>query len=173
MSKLLLLRHAEASVTTIGGDCERPLTEAGRIEAARFGYFCLQAGLLPDEAIVSTALRTKETYAALTKSFPKKPVVSFETALYNASCSNLQTLIRQTLTNIETLLVVAHNPGLAELAISLVEEDHTGAANLAIMRYHFPTPALAVINFENRHWNEISPGSGHLECFLTSLTLHA
>jgi phosphohistidine phosphatase len=173
MSKLLLLRHAEARVVVAGSDCERPLTESGRIEALRLGDFCLRAELVPDEAIVSPALRTRETYTELTKAFAKKPAVSFEPALYNAPSSCLLSLIQQVAAKIETLLIVAHNPGLAELANFLAQDNGPDEAAVTIMRQYFPTPALAVIEFKNTDWSEISAGTGALEYFITSLTLDA
>lgn len=173
MLKLYLLRHAEAEASASEGDQKRRLTKKGERDALQFGDYCLKAGFFPREALVSTALRARETFEALIRHFPQKPRVMFEPALYNAAADTLYSLIQTTDANIMSLLIVGHNPGIAELALFLADDYASDRASLENMRRHFPPPALAVIAFDCTSWAEITPGRGDLQCFLTFPASHA
>ena len=62
MQRLILLRHGKAdSVSALGGDLERGLTDRGRRDAALMGRVLADAGFTPDLVLVSSARRTCET----------------------------------------------------------------------------------------------------------------
>jgi phosphohistidine phosphatase len=66
---------------------------------------------------------------------------------------------------VKFLLIVGHNPGFAEFANVLA--GHGKKAELAKMRTNFPTPCLAVIDFDVKSWKKALPGEGRLEIYLT------
>jgi len=173
MLRLFLLRHAEAMTTAAEGDKARRLTEKGVRDALQFGDYCLKAGFIPDEALVSSALRASETFEALIKSFPQKPRVNFESALYNATAQTLHGFIQTTSATTLSLLIIGHNPGIAELAFALASESASNWASLETMRRHFPAPALAIFEFNCATWAETAAGCGTLQCFLTSPSLQS
>ena len=79
MLRLLLLRHAKAERGQPGGrDHERALAQRGRDDAPRLGAYLVRHKLVPDLALVSTAARTRETWALATAAFAEPPPVQFE-----------------------------------------------------------------------------------------------
>jgi phosphohistidine phosphatase len=168
MLRLMLLRHAEA-VARAATDLERRLAEAGRAGAARMGAYIRTSGLVPDLAIVSPATRARETFELVEQELPQRPEIRLEPSLYNASLDALQALLAQTPTHVETLLIVGHNPSVAEFACALASDgDRNG---LAGMRRSFPAPCLVVIDFPYEDWKDVGAGRGWLDRFVTLASL--
>ena len=141
MQRLILLRHGKAeSVSTLGGDLERGLTDRGRRDAALMGRVLAENGFAPDLALVSSARRACETWEEAAPAFPTA-VVEFSRGLYLASREHLMHTIDATGDTADCLLIVGHNPGLHELALGYASPqqiDDTG------MLDSFPTSAAAV-----------------------------
>ena len=120
MLRLLLLRHAKAERGQSGGrDHERTLAPRGRDDAPRLGAYMARHRLIPDLALVSTATRTRETWALAAPAFAKPPPVEFEEQVYEATPQSILKVIGSVGPEVRTLLVVGHNPGLQELAAML------------------------------------------------------
>lgn len=69
MKQLLLLRHAKSAWPDGVADHDRPLADRGRRDAPRMGAYIAKAGLQPDFALVSSALRTQETWGLVAPEF--------------------------------------------------------------------------------------------------------
>ncbi len=169
MLRLLLLRHAEAVAHAANGDMERRLTAAGRAGAARIGAYLRKTGLAPDLVFISPARRARETLEIAEIEMAQNLSNAIEPSLYSASLNALQNILARTPAAIKTLLIVGHNPSLAELANALAADGD--GAGLARMRAQFPAPCLAVIDFPTDDWSEARPGSGALDRFVTLATL--
>ncbi len=169
MLRLALLRHSEAHPHAPGGDKDRSLTKAGRKMAVRMGKYCHDMVLLPDLALVSPAQRTKETYEIVAAEIGRDLKVTFNPALYNATSTTIKMLVAEAASDRKLVLVVGHNPGIAEAAIALSGDGDPGM--LAEMRAHFPAPALAIIDFQIETWAEIAAGQGYLDRFVTKTML--
>jgi phosphohistidine phosphatase len=85
-------------------------------------------------------------------------------AIYPGAPSRLLETVRRTADEVMTLMLIGHNPGLGQLALSLCGTGPRKA--LERIRGKFPTAALAVIEFEIGHWNELTPGAGRLRAFV-------
>ncbi|MGH6852337.1 MAG: SixA phosphatase family protein [Methylocella sp.] len=167
MPRLLLIRHAEAGAPASEGDPERRLTAQGRGDAARMGaYFCA-SNLAFDLALVSPALRARDTLDMILRELPQKPACELEASLYNAGVDTLRDILARTAGWVKTLLIVGHNPGLAEFARFLVRGGES-----ALPR-HFPAPCLAVIGFSCVDWSEAGAGGGRLDRFVNFSSLPA
>lgn len=140
MRRLILLRHATAAGHA-GDDLARPLTTRGEREAAAAGRALAARGLAPDKVLVSPARRTQETWAAMRDFFPGAEM-ELAPGLYDAPPEAL--LDAAFAEEAETVMLVAHNPGLHQLAYSLC----TRAARPAPR--DFPPSSLAVFGFEGR-----------------------
>ncbi|GAB1581561.1 SixA phosphatase family protein [Phyllobacterium phragmitis] len=163
MSRLYLLRHAKAIGATPGmKDFDRPLTNEGAEAARRMGSAMAAAGFTPDQAICSTAKRTRETLdnlrLTLTAPFP----VLDSGALYTANANGYLDAIRDA-GEASSVLVIGHNPAMEELALALATEGHP--ALLKHLSRGFPTAGLAVIDFEGP-LTEAAAG-GTLRAFIT------
>lgn len=111
MQRLILLRHGKAdSVSTLGGDLERGLTDRGRRDAALMGRVLAEGGFAPDLALVSSARRARETWEEAAPAFPKA-AVEFSRSLYLASRDHLMHTIDASGEAAGCLIIVGHNPG--------------------------------------------------------------
>ncbi|HTP39555.1 MAG TPA: histidine phosphatase family protein [Steroidobacteraceae bacterium] len=124
MRRLILLRHAAALPTLVrGGDMERPLGEHGRIEASAAAAYLQHQGIRPQLILCSPAVRTRETARILQNTFGDDgPEIRFDPTLYQGTPERLRIAIAACPESAHCLLVVAHNPGLSELAAELNPE---------------------------------------------------
>jgi len=140
MRTLILLRHAKAvRAHEAPGDKSRALTGRGRREAAEAGVAIAAAGLKPGVALVSTAVRTRETAAFGLADF--KLEQRFEDALYHAAPEGVWDAFAAS--DAENVVVVGHNPGIGELVSILVHQAHDGSKLAREFSGHFPTAAFA------------------------------
>jgi phosphohistidine phosphatase len=169
---LLLLRHAKAERSQPGGrDHERVLTPRGRADAEKVGTYLARHRLVPDIALVSTAARTRQTWDRIAPGLPNKPPAGFEDRLYNATPEAILKAIAETSPEVGRMLVIGHNPGLQELAVLLVAAGEVDARQR--LKEHFPTCALAVIEFAIDDWARVHPLGGRLEHFVAPRSLAA
>src|ERR671920_1227598 len=94
--RLVLLRHAKAEPGGDGvGDAERPLALKGRTQASRVGTALRAAGLQPDLALVSSALRTRQTWELARAHLDHADVrTQVRDELYEASVGDVLDLLR-------------------------------------------------------------------------------
>ena len=172
MRRLLLLRHAKAERLQSGGrDHDRILAKRGRDDAAAVGGYLVRHKLIPDQALVSTSARTRETWALVAKAFAKVPPVEFEGTIYEAAPEAILKAIRATEPAAKSLLVVGHNPGMQQLAGMLIASGDVEARQRLLEE--FPTAAVAMISFAVQDWESLHANGGRLEHFVTPQTLEA
>jgi phosphohistidine phosphatase len=165
MRRLLLLRHAKAIPSTGRGDYERALIERGRRDAAAIGAFVAEAGLIPDLVIYSGALRARETAAIVLKAWPRPVEARAELSLYDATRPAISAIVRALPDTAASVMLVGHNPGMADLANNLVG---AGPKNdIAHMAGKFSTASLAALDFDVERWRDVAPGSARLTRFVT------
>jgi phosphohistidine phosphatase len=142
MRRLILLRHGKAESTAAsGGDFERGLTERGRREAALTGQALAETGCAPDLVLVSTARRAMETWEAAQDAFPQARMAPAR-GLYHASADALAEAIDAAGETVGSLMIVGHNPGLHELALTLMVRPKSRVEQS--LADSFPTGAAAV-----------------------------
>jgi phosphohistidine phosphatase len=171
MRRLLLLRHAKAERSQPGGtDQDRVLAERGRSDARALGAYLARHGSIPDRALVSTAARTRQTFALLAEAFGSAPPAAFDDRLYEAAPQAILQAIKETAPEAATLLVIGHNPGMAELAHMLVASGDVETRER--LGHGFPTSALAAIHFAAEGWAGVHAQGGRLEHFVTPKSLN-
>lgn len=155
MRRLFILRHAKSSWDDPGlPDHERPLAPRGEKAAARISEHVRSEEIAPELVLCSTALRARQTLAALLPVLPGDVEVRLEDELYGASLDGLLARLREVDDSVGAVLVIGHNPTLHALALAL-----TGRGD-ALDR--FPTGALATVAVAGR-WAELGEGAGELE----------
>jgi phosphohistidine phosphatase len=165
MRRLLLLRHAKTERPEPGErDRERRLTKRGRDDAPLIGAYMARHGLVPDLALVSPATRAEETWALVAKALPTAPKVVEEEGIYNAGRDKLIGIIR-TARDAHVLLVVGHNPGLHDLAVSLIASGDVEARER--VNEKLPTSGLVVIDLAFDDWSRLHPNAGRIERFVS------
>ena len=160
MKRLILMRHAEAGWHINMDDHERPLSAVGIRDAKRIGLWLKEKEYIPDEVISSTSTRTRETLSCL---FLECPQI-FEKSLYLADAEQMKSTLQTLLS--ETVILLAHNPGITELAHDLMnhEEKHENFMD-------FPAASTLVIDFKADQWSEVKSDSGIFVDFVMPLQL--
>lgn len=139
MRQLVLLRHAKAAADSdTGEDFDRPLATRGREDAPVMAQALLAEGVDPQVVLVSDAKRTRETWELAKAAFPKAEV-RFLKSLYLCPAETLVTAAEKA--GAERVMIVAHNPGLHELAARWAHRNNALEIKL---RAKFPTCAGAV-----------------------------
>jgi phosphohistidine phosphatase len=171
MRRLLLLRHAKSEAAEPGQkDFARALAGRGRAAASLIGNYLARHGLRPDHALVSPARRTRETADLVLAAFgASAPAMRLEPRIYEASPKALLEVLHEAPDDAHTLLLVGHNPGMQQLADSLIAAGDVNARQSLVEK--FPTAALAVIDLAVDAWSEAALNSGRLDRFITPKSL--
>jgi phosphohistidine phosphatase len=125
--RLILLRHAKSDWPDVP-DRDRPLAKRGRRDAPRIGRWLHEHGYQPDVVVVSAAARTRQTWDLVAPELGGSPAVHFEPRAYAASALTLLYLVQELPARYRTALLIAHNPGLSELATSLAAPPESDRA---------------------------------------------
>lgn len=165
--RLILTRHAKSSWDDpLMSDHDRPLNKRGRASAAAVGRWMAAKGHVPDEALVSTAERTRETWRILSREAGFETPVDFTRSLYLAEPDALLKILRGA--SGTSVMLVAHNPGASFMARSIVTtppREH--------LFDRFPTGATAVVDFDTERWDEVQWRNGRLVDFAVPRNLIA
>jgi phosphohistidine phosphatase len=164
--RLLLFRHAKAQRPEPGmEDHARVLIERGRKDSARIGAYMATNGLVPDRVLISPSARTQETWKFTATAFSSTPTAVTAEQLYEATPRAIIALVKEAATEVHTLLVIGHNPGLHELALKLVASGNADARER--LQEKLPTAGLVIMDFAFDDWRKLHRQSGRLERFVT------
>jgi phosphohistidine phosphatase len=170
--RLMLLRHAKAEKAAPGmSDRERTLNPRGRKDAGKIGAYLARHALVPDQVLVSSAQRTRETWDGLAAAFSAPPPAAYDDRLYNAGPELILDVIREASRTARTLLVIGHNPGLHDSARLLIAAGDVAARER--LSEDMPTSGLAVIEFAGDDWRKLHHHGGRLERFVSPRSLEA
>jgi phosphohistidine phosphatase len=172
MRQLLLLRHAKSSWDDASmPDRDRPLNARGRRSAAAMRQAMRDLGLAPDVVLVSTSRRTMETMEAL-EPWDDTPLTEPMDSLYLADPVQLLAVLHGVAETVRSVLLIGHNPGMHDLALTLAGPPGGNSAAGRAMTEGFPTGALAEFVIAGSWW-DLRPGGGRLVRFLTPRMLEA
>ncbi len=167
MRQLLLLRHAKSSWDDPRlSDHDRPLDAEGRHAADAMRNTIESLGLTPALVLVSSARRTRETLEHL-QPLSGDPRIVITNDLYLASPRQILDQIAAIPAEASSVMVIAHNPGLHDLAMTLVGAHSISLGHPGAMRVarSFPTAALAEFSIAGQ-WRSLPQGA-RLIRFLT------
>ncbi len=163
MKTLTLLRHAKSGWDApVARDFDRPLSARGRKGARALGREMRRLGLGFDLILASPAVRVTETLTELAQGYGGAAETRFDEAVYLAPVETLLALVRAADDAVERLLLVGHNPGLAELALLL----GAGGALDDQVAVKDPTGALAESHLEGARWASAAAGTGRIARFI-------
>ena len=148
---LILLRHAKSDWSGDESDIARPLAKRGRRQAPDAGRWLAAKVDHIDLAVVSPATRARSTWDLVAAELNGLPPRRIDDRLYTASDQELLVVVRELPDDLETVVLVGHNPGIEDLASLL-------AGELVPM----PTSALAVITWPGM-WSTAGRDSAALQ----------
>jgi phosphohistidine phosphatase len=160
--RLVVMRHAKAEPYA-ETDTDRQLTARGHEDAAAVGSHLAEIGCVPDLVLVSSAVRTVETWEEIRATSGASPREEISDELYGASPAAALETIKSTPDDVSTCLYLGHNPTAAHLAAALDD----GEAEPEVLRgllAGFPTSALAVFEVP-AGWADLREGGARLAHF--------
>jgi phosphohistidine phosphatase len=160
MKRLILTRHAKSAWDDPSmADHDRPLNERGQAAAADLGQWLASRGYVPGEVLCSDALRTTQTWNGIAPALPGTPILHLKPALYHAGADVMLAVLQHGAS--DTVMMIGHNPGIAEFAARLVASP---PMNPEFHRY--PTGATLVVDFHASTWGEAAYGMGTVVDFI-------
>lgn len=138
------MRHAKSDWGVIGQqDHQRALNPRGQRDAPRMGTWLAEHYGIPDLILASTAVRVQETLRLMMSSWTSNPPILSNDALYLSTPDTILKIIRSDAVSGDSLLVVAHNPGLQALI-----------SQLSGRSIDLPTAAMAIFDLAVSDWSE-------------------
>lgn len=159
--RLVLLRHAKAEPAGGVPDALRPLALVGRRQCSAVGARMAASGLLPEHVLVSSAVRTRQTWELVRTALGDIPApeVDVTDRVYDAGPLDVIELARGIDERVATLLVIGHEPTMSGTA-ALLARAGADSSHLAQVHSGIPTGAYAV--FEVETWSGLDRGMATL-----------
>lgn len=157
MKTLLLVRHAKSSWGDSNlMDRERPLNKRGKRDAPHMGRILWEKKFYPDLIVTSFADRAFDTAQLIAEqiNYPQDKISQSE-KLYHASIKDFMSVVKETNDDVNTLMVIGHNPGLTEFV------NFISPANIS----NVPTCGVVCLEFNFDKWDSIINSRGILRFF--------
>jgi phosphohistidine phosphatase len=163
MKTLLILRHAKTQPDAPAGDHARELTERGHRNAMAMGAHIHNLIGTPDAIITSDATRSRQTAEIVVPAVDFAAPLTVEPRLYAADLDTLLAVMWRIPDEVQTAIIVGHNPGLEELAAALAGNPEQGV--------RLPTAGLALLELDVERWDSVRAGTGRLREVATPRTI--
>lgn len=156
MKTIYLLRHAKSDWGSAQlSDHERPLNARGRKAARRMGQYLRDEGIRPERVLVSSSVRTRETWDRLADAAGLSVEPEIHRQLYHAPPPVYLRFCRSLSAETRSILLIGHSPGIEETARGLARTG--GEPVLRALQENYPTGALVEIAFRGE-WNTVEEG---------------
>ena len=116
MKRIYLLRHGKAESPGGSGDHERALAPRGLRDSMGVGSWMAAQEMTPDQVLVSSAIRTQQTFERWRVGAQWPGSAETDAGLYLASAEEICSRIAVLDDAHESVLIIGHNPGL-EMAV--------------------------------------------------------
>lgn len=149
---LVVVRHAKTEKHA-ATDAGRPLTELGLHQARELAGWL--GRLLPTTtaadttALVSNAVRTRQTWAEISQQVPA--TVRVLDGLYAATTAEVLSTVQMIEPEVRTVLVVGHNPAVHDLVTLLAGPVVSSMS-----------PGTAVVLDVSENWHDLAAGGGEV-----------
>ncbi len=147
------MRHATAADKAVEqSDFDREITLFGQRQAGEAGLWLKQQGLVPELILCSSSLRTQLTLENLLESLGQKVPVQMERVIYYGSERDLLDLVHGVDDEVDTLLLLGHNPTVSFFASQLAHEEVS-----------FSPASIAHLQFNGYSWENLRAGTCKLQ----------
>lgn len=159
---LVLVRHAKSAWPDGVADWERPLAPRGRSDAPRMGRWIHHNVGRIDLVVLSPAVRVAQTWELLGVEVNHGDVTT-DSRVYQAWGSHLLDVVQELPEWVRSALVVGHEPGVSELALTLA--NRTNRTLRGRVSHKYPTCAVALLT-SVRPWRKFAPGCAEFKDFV-------
>lgn len=163
---LVLMRHSKAEEGIGKVDHDRELARRGEKDAQAAGAWLRSQGLVPDLVICSTAVRTRQTWDHACKGGAQAEFVEYRKTVYLGGPQQVLETIREDAGETASVLVIGHNPTMADLASMLTDGEGSTEAHDALAQ-GFATSGLAVLSYSG-DWADLDHSTCSLRRFHVS-----
>lgn len=160
--RLTLMRHAKA-VQVAETDQARPLAGRGRRDARAAGALLAARGEGPGLALVSPALRTRESWELVRAGLGADPQVWFDQTLYDGGGPALVELLAAVEPDVSSVIVVGHDPTMSVVGAAF-SDGHADPAVESALSEGFKTAAVACFDVPVP-WEDVNAGRLRLTSF--------
>jgi phosphohistidine phosphatase len=160
---LFLLRHAKSSWDDPAvDDHDRPLAPRGRRAATKIAEYATKRAIRPDLILCSSAMRARQTLERIAPSLGRDAEIHIERSLYGANEDRLLERLHVLSDEVESVMLIGHNPGVQDLALLLAREGPLRT----LVADKFPTAGLATLAFGRVVWKDLDMESGEVVDFV-------
>ena len=152
MRTLILLRHAKSDYPIGVSDVQRPLSPRGQRDAGAAGIWLRAAIPMIDEVIVSPARRAQETWTLVAEHIQAAHVRT-DARIYTDWGERLGDVVSALDPRALTAMIVGHNPGIEDFALSLCREGAVSACER--IRSKYPTAGITWVTMR-ADWSDHS-----------------
>ncbi|MFT5396585.1 MAG: phosphohistidine phosphatase [Gammaproteobacteria bacterium] len=148
---LYLMRHAKSDWSGPGtADYDRPINHRGQKSAKRIGVWMADNNFLPEKIVSSPAVRARQTIEIVSEQLGHSQVkVELDKDLYLASMDALIESVQLYKNDVNSLMLVAHNPGLDYLVNDLLSRTINKNSGNIVMT----TANLAIFEYKDSHFD--------------------
>lgn len=153
MKTIILFRHGKSDWNAnFEHDHERPVAPRGKKASKAMGKWLSETDQAPEYCVVSSALRTRQTYEYASKAGNWEAEMVIEGALYDSTVDTYLSVIQQLPDSYQRVLIVGHEPTCSGTTAALA-----GQADI-----RFPTATMARVDMHIESWKEARDNSGTL-----------
>lgn len=153
MKTIILFRHGKSDWNAnFERDHERPVAPRGKKASKAMGKWLAETDQLPEYCVVSSALRTRQTYEYASKAGKWEADMVIEEALYDSTVGTYLSVIQDLPDEYQRAILIGHEPTCSGTTSALA-----GQADI-----RFPTATMARVDLDVDHWDEVEPDSGIL-----------
>lgn len=158
MKKLYLIRHAKSSWKDMTlDDFDRPLNKRGKHDSKLMGQLLKSRAIKPDRILSSPAKRATITSQNISNAIDYNvEEIDYLESIYEASLTDLLTILKSVDNSHHTLFLVGHNPSLNSLLDYLVHYHNI---------HNIVTTGIAEVDLSINKWGELAQYSGALVQF--------
>jgi phosphohistidine phosphatase len=161
---LLLMRHAKSAYPPGTPDHDRPLAPRGEREAGLAGDWLRAHAPAVDAVLCSTATRARETLARTGIDAPVRYVERLYGATPGCVIDEINGADSTLATEIDTLLVIGHEPAMSQVALGLAGAEGTNTAAVERISTKFPTSSIAMLRTD-QPWDQLALDGAALIAF--------
>ena len=163
MPELLIMRHAKSAWNTDAPtDFDRPLSPRGERDRVVMAEWIVDADLIPDVVVASSAVRARQTARAVAEICGLDDgAVTFDRRFYGCTSTTWLDLLRRLPDRVSLILICGHNPTIDDVVESLSATDPPRASSGKLMT----TAALAHLTFSGS-WSNLEPARCSLRALI-------